>query len=281
MQQMVTCPRCGQANQLGQRFCWHCGSTLGTGCPNCGAPLDPGSRFCGNCGAQMPPQSPQQQGAWGQPPPPPQQQGAWGPPPPPPPQQPGGWGQPPPQQGAWGQPPPPQGGWGPPPPPQGAWGPPGSMPQAGAWGQPKKSAGGLWILLFVLLIGLGAFSYFAFVSENPPWGQTGGGSTASTIPITTGPFVFVKSTDAAAGKATMEMKWETKAKYKGQVEYGADTSYGSKTPLGADFTTSHVVPLPDLKMSATYNYRVILKSEDGTEWKSENSRFNTPAPASP
>ncbi len=258
MQQMITCSRCGQANQPGQRYCWHCGNTLATGCPNCGAGLDPGSRFCGNCGAQLPPT--QQAGGWGQ-----QQQSAWGQPPP---QQPA-WGQPPPQQQAWGQPPPPQpGGWGPPP---------------GAWDQPmprRSGAGGLVVLLIVLLIGLGAFSYFAFFSDSPPWGKTtlpGGGITVTT-PIIEGPFFFVKSTDNAAGKATMEMKWKTKDPYKGKVDYGEDIKYGKTTALESDFVNDHVAPLPDLRMSTSYNYRITLIDKNGKEWKSENSIFKTPAP---
>lgn len=283
MQQMITCPRCGQPNQMGQRYCWHCGNTLATGCPNCGAGLDPGSRFCGNCGAQLPPT--QQQGGWGQPPPPPQQPGGWGQPPPP---QPGGWGQPPPPQqpGGWGQPPPPQpGGWGQPPPPQqpGGWGPPpGGMPQPGAWGQPmprKSGAGGLVILLIVLLIGLGAFSYFAFFDPNPPWGKTPSTGTPGTtiaIPITEGPFVFQVSSDNSTKKIDMEIKWTTKDLYKGQLEYGEDTKYGKTTQLGSDFVTAHKASLPALSPDTSYNYRIILKSKDNKEWKSENSRFKTP-----
>ncbi len=272
MQQMVTCPRCGQPNQPGQRYCWHCGSPLAAGCPNCGASLDPGSRFCGNCGAQMPPPQ-QQQAGWGQPPPQ-QQQAGWGQPPPQ--QQQAGWGQPPPQQQ--------QAGWGQPPPQQASWSPPGGMPpSAGAWGQamPRKSGGGgLVLLLVVLLIALGAFSYFAFFSANPPWGKTGTtGTTTSTIPITTGPFVFVKSSDSAASKATMEIQWETTELYKGQLEYGADTNYGTKAQLESDFVKAHVVSLPNLNMSTSYHYRIVLKSKDDKEWKSEDYSFKTPAPA--
>lgn len=264
MQQMITCPRCGQPNQPGQRYCWHCGNTIATGCPNCGAGLDPGSRFCGNCGAQLPPTQqppPPQQPGWGQQPPP--QQPGWGPPPPP-------------QQPGWGQPPPQQPGWGP---------PPGGMPPPGAWDQsmPRKSgSGGLVVLLIVLLIGLGAFSYFAFFSDNPPWGKTtlpGGGT--NVIPITEGPFLFVKSTDNAASKATMEMKWKTADSYKGKVEYGETTTYGTTTTLESDFAKDHVAALPDLKMSTSYHYRITLIDKDNKEWKAEDSIFKTPAPPAP
>mgnify|MGYP005851979025 CR=1 FL=1 len=285
MQQMVTCSRCGQPNQPGQRYCWHCGNTLATGCPNCGAGLDPGSRFCGNCGAQLPPT--QQAGGWEQPPP---QQQAWGQPPP----QQQSWGQPQPQQQTWGspspqpsweQPPPQQQSWGQPPPQQQSWGPP-----PGAWNQPmpgRSGAGGLVLLLIVLLIGLGAFSYFAFFSDNPPWGKTTlpGGGTTVTTPITEGPFFFVKSTDNAAGKATMELKWKTNELYKGKVEYGEaikgeDIKYGKTTELESDFVKDHVAPLPDLKMSTSYHYRITLIDKNAKEWKSEGSIFKTPAPPS-
>jgi hypothetical protein len=268
MQQIVPCQRCGQPNQPGQRFCWHCGSTLTTGCPNCGAALDPGSRFCANCGLQMPMM--QQQAGWGQPPP----------------QQQAGWGQPPPQQQAgWGQPPPPQqqADWGPPSPQQSNWNPPGSMPASvGAWGQamPRKSGvSGLVILLVVLLIALGAFTYLAF-SDNPPWGKaTSTGTTTSAIPITAGPFFFPRSSDASTNKVTLEIQWETSTSYKGQVEYGKTETYGSTTTLESDFTKTHKASLSNLDMSSTYHYRIVLKDKDNEVWKSDDSRFNTPAPA--
>ncbi len=288
MQQSITCPKCGSPNALGQRFCWNCGTTLGTGCPNCGASLDPGARFCGNCGAQLP--GMQQPAGWGQPPSP-QQPPGWGQPPPPPPQQPGAWGPPPPQQpGGWGQPPPPPqqpGAWGQPPPPQqpGGWGsPPGGMPQAGAWGQPvqrrKSGAGGLIILLIVLLIGLGTLGYFAFFSPNPPWSKTPSGSTTGTTTsaITSGPFVFAVSTDNSTSTAKMEIKWETTDLYKGQVEYGTGTSYGSTSELESDLVKSHVASLTDLQMSTSYHYRIVLKNKDNIEWKSNDFTFATPKP---
>jgi hypothetical protein len=153
---------------------------------------------------------------------------------------------------------------------------------AGAWGQamPRRSGvSGLVILLVVLLFALGAFTYLAF-SDNPPWGKTTStGTTTSVIPITVGPFFFTKSTDAATSKAVMEIQWETSAPYKGQVEYGRTDAYGSVTTLEPDLTKTHKASLPNLDMSATYHYRIVLKDKDNEVWKSDDSRFNTPAPA--
>jgi hypothetical protein len=295
MQQALTCPKCGSPNALGQRFCWNCGTTLTSSCPNCSAPMDPGSRFCGNCGAQLPPQ---QAGGWGQTPP---QQSAWGQPPPPPPPQTGNWGQAYPQQGTWGQQPPQQQqaqqpGWGQPPPFQqqqaGAWGQPPPQqqagwspqggPQPGSWNQEmprQKGVGGLVLLLVVLLIFLGGFGYFAFVSKDKPWGSSSGGTGTTTSAITTGPFVFVKNIDSAASKAAMEIQWETNDVYKAQVEYGIDTKYGSTTQLEADYVKSHTAPIADLKLSTSYHYRITLKNKTNVDWKSDDMTFKTPNPA--
>ena len=258
MQQSIICPQCGSPNALGQRSCWNCGTLLQDGCPNCGAMMDPGSRFCGNCGAQLPAApgvgggQPQQPAGWGQQP----QQGGWQGQP----QQPAGWDQQP-QQGGWqGQP----------------------QQQAG-WGQPmpgQRSGGGatnLVILLVVLLIGLGVFAYFAFISDNPPWSRIAGTGGTTTNVITEGPLVFVKSIDDAGGKANMEITWTTAGSYRGQIEYGTSESYGSTTQLEASSTTSHVASLPNLNLSTSFNYRIVLKNADNEEWKSNNFTFKTPA----
>ncbi len=262
MQQAVTCPKCGSPNALGQRFCWNCGTTLASSCPNCSAPMDPGSRFCGNCGAQLPPQ---QAGGWGQQGP----QTGWGQQQPPPYQQADAWGQPPPQQ---------QAGWGqqqPPPPYQQA----GAQP--GAWGQemPKKGVGGLVLLLVVLLIFLGGFGYFAFISKDKPWGSSSS-TTTTTSAITTGPFVFVKNIDNTASKASMEIQFETNDVYKGQIEYGIDTKYGSTSQVEADYVKTHTAALADLKLSTSYHYRIVLKNKSNVEWKSDDMTFKTPNPSS-
>lgn len=89
---------------------------------------------------------------------------------------------------------------------------------------------------------------------------------------------MVKTIDNAAGKATMEMKWTTTALYKGQVEYGTATTYGSTSQLESDFVKTHVVPLPDLTLSTSYHYRIILKTQDNKEWTSNDYSGKTPSP---
>ncbi len=136
------------------------------------------------------------------------------------------------------------------------------------------------LLLVVLLVFLGGFGYFAFISKDKPWGNTtGGGGSTTTSSITTGPFVFVKNIDNAASKASMEIQWETNDVYKAQVDYGIDTKYGTTTPLETDYVKSHVAPLADLKLSTSYHYRITLKTKDNKEWKSDDMTFKTPNPA--
>jgi class 3 adenylate cyclase/tetratricopeptide (TPR) repeat protein len=47
---LVRCPRCGQENPDGARFCVHCGGQLAISCPGCGAALPADARFCPECG---------------------------------------------------------------------------------------------------------------------------------------------------------------------------------------------------------------------------------------
>jgi predicted ATPase/class 3 adenylate cyclase len=49
----VRCPRCGNENAAGQRFCGGCGNALAALCASCGASNPPGQRFCGTCGTQL------------------------------------------------------------------------------------------------------------------------------------------------------------------------------------------------------------------------------------
>lgn len=144
-------------------------------------------------------------------------------------------------------------------------------------GQKAGGATNLIILLVVLLIGLGVFTYFAFFSDNPPWSKltgTTGGTTANVI--TEGPLIFVKSIDDAAGKTSMEITWKTNGSYRGQIEYGTSESYGSTTTLEATSSTSHVASLPNLNLATSFNYRIILKNQENVEWKSSNFTFKTP-----
>jgi len=47
------CPRCGNENAAGQRFCGECGNALASLCVSCGTPNPPGQRFCGQCGTPL------------------------------------------------------------------------------------------------------------------------------------------------------------------------------------------------------------------------------------
>jgi class 3 adenylate cyclase/tetratricopeptide (TPR) repeat protein len=47
----MRCPRCGQDNPPGSRFCNACGAALEVACPACGHRNSIGSRFCNECGA--------------------------------------------------------------------------------------------------------------------------------------------------------------------------------------------------------------------------------------
>ena len=51
----MRCPRCGNDNPTGQRFCGDCGAALDAPCGTCGTSNPPGQRYCGNCGAQLTP----------------------------------------------------------------------------------------------------------------------------------------------------------------------------------------------------------------------------------
>jgi len=44
-----TCSECGKQNPTKYRFCGSCGVRLNTSCPNCGANVPADSRYCPNC----------------------------------------------------------------------------------------------------------------------------------------------------------------------------------------------------------------------------------------
>ena len=50
----ASCPHCGAASALGDRFCLACGKPLAALCARCEAPLPTGARFCPACGAPRP-----------------------------------------------------------------------------------------------------------------------------------------------------------------------------------------------------------------------------------
>ncbi|MEW6059456.1 MAG: zinc ribbon domain-containing protein [Actinomycetota bacterium] len=53
----ATCPSCGDAVAVGDRFCGACGATLSfPTCPSCGSSLGTDDRFCGGCGRSVAPE---------------------------------------------------------------------------------------------------------------------------------------------------------------------------------------------------------------------------------
>ena len=54
------CPKCGEENIMGYRFCMVCGARLASSvqptdktCPKCSSQSPPDYRFCGKCGAKL------------------------------------------------------------------------------------------------------------------------------------------------------------------------------------------------------------------------------------
>jgi ribosomal protein L40E/Na+-transporting methylmalonyl-CoA/oxaloacetate decarboxylase gamma subunit len=47
------CPKCGTKNEVGAKFCDHCGAPLTKTCPNCGEVNDGDSTFCRKCGKSI------------------------------------------------------------------------------------------------------------------------------------------------------------------------------------------------------------------------------------
>ena len=55
-QQVVICPKCGTANNVGAKFCQSCGTKLvveTVNCPKCGEKVSVDAKFCPNCGNDM------------------------------------------------------------------------------------------------------------------------------------------------------------------------------------------------------------------------------------
>ena len=49
----MICPRCGQGNREGRKFCSQCAGPLHLQCPSCRALNEPGEKFCGDCGSPL------------------------------------------------------------------------------------------------------------------------------------------------------------------------------------------------------------------------------------
>lgn len=50
----TTCPRCGERNAEGAKFCFACGQRMApTKCPKCNAVVPPAAKFCCNCGEKL------------------------------------------------------------------------------------------------------------------------------------------------------------------------------------------------------------------------------------
>ena len=47
------CPKCGEKNPAGAKFCNACGAPLSHRCAACGAENEPDAKFCGNCGKPL------------------------------------------------------------------------------------------------------------------------------------------------------------------------------------------------------------------------------------
>ena len=49
----MNCPRCGNDNRTGAKFCRACGTKLALACSSCGTVNEPGATYCDNCGSSL------------------------------------------------------------------------------------------------------------------------------------------------------------------------------------------------------------------------------------
>ena len=250
-QQVIRCPNCGSQNTVGQQFCGVCGTRLATGgqqqvirCPNCGSQNAMGLQFCGACGARLAAGCPYC-GAGVDPtsrfcPNCGAALGAGMP------QQVGGMPQ------------------------QAGWAPPAARSQAPS-GSPV-----LIMLLVVILLGLGFFSYWAFAS--PSWLPSlfSGTTTTDTTPP------IISSVSASTTTTTAAITWTTDELTGSQVEYGTDINYGTSTAWENDPTSgtsmgvvTHSVTLTGLTSGTEYHYRVKSKDAAGNVAVSPKNTFTT------
>jgi Double zinc ribbon/Adenylate and Guanylate cyclase catalytic domain len=63
----MNCPRCGEANPDGTRFCGDCGQPLPLRCSACGGENPQSKKFCGDCGAALATSTPPESQTRGEP----------------------------------------------------------------------------------------------------------------------------------------------------------------------------------------------------------------------
>lgn len=145
----------------------------------------------------------------------------------------------------------------------------------------------LVILLVLLVVGLGGFSYWAYAQgwlRGLPF--LSGGENATTqsteTKYTTPPTISnVKIT--ATGVDGFCVTWDTDQFSSSQVEYGPKGSFTSKTEVtdqpsstSAGVMTAHGVCIKGLQAGTEYQYRCISTNKDGLTGMSEINYVTTP-----
>ncbi|MFC1905416.1 fibronectin type III domain-containing protein [Chloroflexota bacterium] len=130
----------------------------------------------------------------------------------------------------------------------------------------------LFIMLTVVVIGLGAFIFWQFGSPE----------SDKSLPAISGIGVAFK------GKTSAQIIWQTDTPCSSQVEYGRTARYGFMEPVvpindpitgKSTGVISHSVTLTNLKAGYTYHYRVKSKNAAGNESISNDFSFKTDSAA--
>jgi len=141
------------------------------------------------------------------------------------------------------------------------------------------------LLLFVLLIGLGALTYLytpiGDTIKDLLQSYTGGTTTTPTVD-TTKP--VLSDYNANVGPTSAAITWKTDEFSSTQVEYGETVAYGSVMPAIPDHdptggqslgVVDHAVTLTGLKPNTIYHYRVKSKNAANLEAVSADQTFTT------